>query len=56
MKKKVIQMTILILVALVIYLGSIMLGIYITKKSGSEPQKKILTISAEQESALIFWI
>lgn len=47
MKKKVIKMTILSLLALAIYLGSIMLGIYITEKSGSVPQTRILKISAE---------
>lgn len=39
-------MAILLLLALVIYLGSIMLGIYITETSDHEPQTNTLTISA----------
>lgn len=42
MKKRIIKMAILSLLALVIYLGSIMLGIYITETSGNVPQTNTL--------------
>jgi len=46
-KRKILKMTFLSLLALAIYLGSIMLGIYMTGQEGGSPQTEQAAISAE---------
>jgi uncharacterized alpha/beta hydrolase family protein len=50
MKKKVLEMIVLFLLALIIYLGSILFGIYITEKEDRVPQAKTVSIHAEKQS------